>query len=203
MDLETSVKATRRRGLALEDALLEAAWDQLVFEGYGSFTVETVAVRAATSKPVIYRRWRGREELVVAALRHFIARHGPADDPDTGTLRGDMIALLAHANESRLTMAAVMSVQLAAYYEETGTSPAELRELIVPNRTAVMETVIARAVDRGEVVAANLTPRTIAVPFDLFRQEALMTLKPVPHESIVEIVDDIFLPLVSRGLDHP
>ncbi len=36
----------------------------------------------------------------------------------------------------------------------------------------------------------------MAVPFDLYRQELLMTLKPVPDEVAESIVDEVFLPLV-------
>jgi AcrR family transcriptional regulator len=197
MDLETSGVATRRRGRELEDALLAAAWAQLVAGGYGSFTIEAVAARAVTSKPVIYRRWPNRQALVTAAVQHFFAL-GSQPVPDTGTLRGDVIALLTQANESRMAMAAVLSVQLSAYYQETGTTPADLREQLLAEHPAAMDTFVARAVDRGEVTAAPLTPRMISLPFDLVRHEVLMTFKPVAAETILEIVDDIFLPLVSH-----
>jgi len=200
MDLEASGAATRRRGRELEDALLAAAWAQLVSSGYGSFTIDAVAARAVTSKPVIYRRWPNREALVIAAVQHFFTR-GAQPVPDTGTFRGDVIALLTQANESRLAMAAVVSVQLSAYYQETGTTPADLREQLLADHPSAMQTVVRRAVERGEVTAAHLTPRIISLPFDLVRHEALMTLKPITPETILEIVDDIFLPLVSHRPD--
>jgi len=98
----------------LEDALLDAAWDQLVSGGYGVFTFEAVAERAGTSRPVIYRRWPNREALVVAAVERFFIR-GSRPVPDTGSLRGDVIALLTQANETRAAAAAVISVQLGTY----------------------------------------------------------------------------------------
>jgi len=60
-----------------------------------------------------------------------------------------------------------------------------------------MEIIVRRAVERGEIDPARLTPRIAALPFDLVRQEVMMTLAPVPKDTIVEIVDDIFLPLVT------
>jgi len=182
----------------LEDALLDAAWDQLVSGGYGVFTFEAVAERAGTSRPVIYRRWPNREALVVAAVERFFIR-GSRPVPDTGSLRGDVIALLTQANETRAAAAAVISVQLGTYYQESGTTPAELREQILRDRTSAMETVMRRALERGDITAAPLR-RIIALPFDLFRQEALMTLKAVPAETIIEIVDSIFLPLINQGI---
>src|SRR5580658_5732141 len=80
---------TRRRGEALEAALLDAAWDELQLAGYQALTMEAVADRAGTSRAVLYRRWPKKAELVVAALR----RHRPilsGDVPDTGSLRGDV-----------------------------------------------------------------------------------------------------------------
>jgi hypothetical protein len=48
---------TRRRGDALEHALLDAAWDELQAVGYAGLTIEAVADRAGTSRAVLYRRW--------------------------------------------------------------------------------------------------------------------------------------------------
>jgi AcrR family transcriptional regulator len=198
VDLETENVTTRRRGRELEDALLDAAWDLLVSGGYGSFTFDAVAERAGTSKPVIYRRWPNRQQLVVAAMQHFFTRSSrPA--PNTGSFRGDVIALLTLANETRADMAAVISIQLGTYYQESGTTPAELREQLLRDRTLSMDIIVQRAVERGELTGAELSPRIAALPFDLIRHEALMTLKPIPDETIIEIVDKIFLPLVNKG----
>jgi AcrR family transcriptional regulator len=197
VDLKERDLATRRRGRELEDALLVAAWEQLVSGGYGAFTIDAVAARAATSKPVIYRRWPNREALVIAAVQHYFAQ-GSQPVPDTGTLRGDVIALLTQANESRLAMAAVISVQLGAYFQETGTTPADLREQLLGDRPSAIAIIMRRALERNEVTGTHLTPRMINLPFDLVRHEALMTLEPVPPDTIREIVDDIFLPLVSH-----
>jgi AcrR family transcriptional regulator len=197
MDLpKASTPARRRRGKALEDALLDAAWAELVTRGYGGFTMDAVADRANTSRPVLYRRWSNREDLVLAAIRHSVA--GDVKPlPDTGSLRGDVIALLTQGNESRPAFAAVISTQLGAYYAETQTTPAELRAQLIAGRTAAMDILVQRAVERGEVDPARLTPRITALPVDLLRHEVLMTLAKVPMTTIVEIVDDVFLPLVA------
>ena len=119
-------KQERRRGTGLEDAILDAAWEQLAAEGYGHFTIDTVAARARTSKPVLYRRWKTSDELLHAAIRHRGAVT-EVPDPDTGTLRGDFLALLRRANTLRGDMAALLSSMLGSYYNQTGLSPADLR----------------------------------------------------------------------------
>ncbi|MDQ1293176.1 MAG: hypothetical protein QG608_1057 [Actinomycetota bacterium] len=187
----------RRRGEALELALLDAAWAELSERGYADFTLDGVAERANTSTPVLYRRWADRAQLVKAAVAHASARSA-FEPPDTGSLRGDLIATMTLANQTSADLMAAAAVQLGSYYREAGTSPAQLRAQELEGRRTRMETVLERAVARGEVEEAALTPRVVALPFDLFRHEVLTTLQAVPTEVIEEIVDDIFLPLVRR-----
>jgi len=194
----TGRKPGRRRGASLEDAILDAAWEQLTAEGYGHFTIDTVAARARTSKPVLYRRWKTREDLLRATARHRGAADAPPI-PDTGTLRGDVLALLANANTTSNPLAALVSSMLGSYYDQAGPTPAELREAFLSERSSgsAVQQVVNRAIERGEVDPGRLTPRIINLPFDLFRNEMLMTLKPVPDHVLRQIVDDIFIPLVS------
>jgi AcrR family transcriptional regulator len=187
----------RRRGALLEAALLDAAWDELTEHGYASFTMDAVVQRAATSRPVLYRRWSDRRELIRAAITHVLARDR-LDLPDTGTLRGDVLALMREINATRVQLVTVMSVHLAGYYQETGTSPAELRDLVTAGRENTLDVLYTRAIDRGEIPPERLTDRMKSLPFDLLRHEFLMTLAPVPDDTLEEIVDTIFLPLVDR-----
>ena len=188
---------TRRRGAELEAAILDAAWEQLIAEGYEHFTIDTVTARARTSKPVLYRRWKTREDLLRATVRHRGAAADPPSIPDTGTLRGDLLALLTRANTTRNPMAALVSTMLGSYYNQTGPTPAELRDAFLGQRGSAVEQVVNRAVERGEIDPDRLTPRIINLPFDLFRNEMMMTLKPVPGHVLRQIVDDIFIPLVT------
>lgn len=187
----------RRRGKALESALLDAAWEELVDTSYQDLTYEAVAERAATSRAVIYRRWPTKPELVRAALAHADARE-TVEVPDTGSLRDDVVELLRRANRVRSRLGIVIGLQLSGYFAETGTSPADLRAGVLGRRGRAIDTVIARAIARGEVDPSALTPRVVGVPFDLFRQELLMTLRQVPDEVIEAIVDEVFLPLATR-----
>jgi Tetracyclin repressor-like, C-terminal domain len=66
-------------------------------------------------------------------------------------------------------------------------------------RPFVTDAIFQRAAERGEVDLARLTPRLRGLAFDLLRGELMMTLRPVPEESIIEVVDQIVLPLVRSG----
>jgi AcrR family transcriptional regulator len=194
-------KSTRRRGTALEAAILDAAWDVLTTDGWNGFTFAGVAERAHSSKPVLYRRWRTREELLRATLR----RQGETtrrEVPDTGSLRGDTIAVLTGVNRMGGSVAAVMSMRLSAQFQDLGLSPAELRRELVGDRESSMEVIVARAIARGELGPKTPPARVISLPVDLLRHELLMTLEPAAPRVITSIVDDVFLPLarVSSGL---
>lgn len=86
---------TRRRGAALEEAILRAAVDELTESGYAGLTMDKVAARAGTNKNAIYRRWPNRLALGIAAYRQ-LATTVPL--PDTGSLRGDVLEWLRQAN---------------------------------------------------------------------------------------------------------
>jgi AcrR family transcriptional regulator len=190
--------AERRRGAVLEAALLDAAWAELAENGYAGFTLDAVAQRAGTSRPVLYRRWPDRHALVRAAVAHARERRAPRI-PDTGSLRGDLLALLRESNATRVQFATVMGIHLAGYYQETGTSPADLREVLHAGEENQLDLVYQRAIDRGEVQPGVLTDRLKSLPFDLLRLEMLMTYAAAPDAVLEEIVDTIFLPLATRN----
>ncbi|MFD5468067.1 TetR/AcrR family transcriptional regulator [Kitasatospora sp. NPDC127059] len=186
----------RRRGAALEKALLDAAWEELAEHGYTRFTVDAVVKRAGTSPPVLYRRWSNRDELVRAALVHAL-RQARLDTPDTGSLRGDVLTLMREINSTRAQFITMMNLHLADHHQQTGTAPGELRDPLVTGRAEALDTLYARAAARGEVDPDRLTARLKSLPFDLLRHEILATYAPVPDAVLEEIVDTLFLPLLS------
>ena len=189
--------AQRRRGAALDEALLEAAWEELGAVGYSRFTLDGVAARARTSRPVLARRWPNRAELVIAAVRHHSSLVVEAA-PDTGTLRGDVLTLLRQFSDGASEIIGVLTFVLADYFSATGRPPAQIREQAIADRGSVMATIIDRAVERGEIDPDRLTAHIVSLPVDLVRHDLIMNHAPVPDETLIEIVDRIFLPLVER-----
>lgn len=186
--------ATRRRGARLENAILDAAWETLVEHGYPGFTYEAVAARAGTSRPVLYRRWPQREDLLIATLTRFWR---PMEVPDTGSLREDALGFLRNVRASRAQMVTMMSVQLVDYFRDTGTGFSQLREALVPpGHPTPFETIVARAVTRGELPDVPRAPRVVDLPFDLLRHDMLITSREVDEAALVEIVDEAWLPLL-------
>ncbi|SFQ33899.1 transcriptional regulator, TetR family [Variovorax sp. 770b2] len=190
----------RRRGAALNEALLEAAWAELEKHGYASFTMEGVAQRAGTSRPVLSRRWVNRAELAVAAIGHYFALH-PVDVPDLGSVR-DELALLLRKWSQRATPAPVRFMldlrnDLAPIPGDLSGVRRNLAEQI--GETDMIGQILRRGIVRGEVDAEKLSPRVMGVPLDLARNEIFLTLAGLPDEVIYEILDLVFLPLVRKN----
>ncbi|MBF6141353.1 TetR/AcrR family transcriptional regulator [Nocardia farcinica] len=186
----------RRRGAALEEAILTAAAAELLESGYAGLTMEKVAARAGTNKNAIYRRWPHRLALAVAAYRQVATAVAP---PDTGDLREDALELLRRANRH-------WSSRLGALLRELITAAGGAPEFLaqLPDQSAdavaaVWLTVLGRAVARGQAAPEALHPRVATVPIVLLRNEFVVRGVPTAPENVLtEIVDEIFLPLV-RG----
>jgi AcrR family transcriptional regulator len=193
---ETAAKrpvATRRRGATLEHALLDAAWAELQESGYAKLTMERVADRAGTSRAVIYRRWRNRPELVIAAMRHRQPVLSGAI-PDTGTLRGDMLAVLRRASVRITEIGPDTVIGMLSDLLSDEEAFDQILDQLLRGGGEVMSSVLDRAAVRGET-RENISPRVARLPLDLLRHELILTHLPPSQRTLEEIVDEIFLPL--------
>jgi AcrR family transcriptional regulator len=185
----------RRRGAALEEALLDAAWDELCEVGYASFTVDGVARRAGTSRPVLYRRWPNRAQLVLAAIRAHVPSLPPEDFPDTGQLRGDLLAELTLMRDRYYRIGPEIMNGLAS---ELAQLPADVLDALLPITAAI----VARAADRGEIGMHPVPAHVLAVPQALLRHElGLLHHRPTDAE-LARIVDDVTIPAIQHASHH-
>ncbi len=165
----------RRRGELLEHAVLEAAWDELADVGFPGLTMESVAARAKTGVAVLYRRWSNKDDLVMAALQHY-GRTRRIEIPDTGSLRGDMLALLGNVSDGRSSFTTVVTATFAGLLAGSGLTPAQVRERIMDDRPFWSAAICRRAGERGEIDLDRIPPAVLTMPFDLMRHDMLMTL---------------------------
>jgi AcrR family transcriptional regulator len=189
---------SRRRGAELEQAILEAAWAELSKVGYVRFTIEAVAARAGTSKPVIYRRWGSRAELVLAAW----ASRVPVEPgtPDTGSLRSDLLTLFNRiARRATQMMSEVIAGVAGEAFRHPEVHALFRRQLEVSPLYDAIQTIVKRAVERGELPPVTVPVRALRLPVVMVRGEAMVAGGSVPAETITELVDDVYLPLL-RGL---
>ncbi|MFE2380911.1 TetR/AcrR family transcriptional regulator [Streptomyces misionensis] len=194
----------RRRGPELEAALLDAAWDELAQAGFARLTMESVASRANTGVAVLYRRWANKDELALAALKHYRDTH-PVEIPDTGSLRGDLLAALTVMGEARAAFFAIASATaFSGLLASTGLTPTQVRDRIFGDRQLLLvQDLYQRAHDRGEIDLEWVPAAVLAMPFDLVRNDLLMDPKPLKPPRIQAIVDELFLPLVRMHNSGP
>jgi len=182
------MRQERRRGAELEETILAAVSAELSEVGYARLSMESVAARAHTGKQVLYRRWRNRAELVMAAVRR---RTGSIVDriPDTGALRTDVLAVLEVMTRRRQEIG--VDVVHGVLAELPDLDPG-----LFTIMNEVMGTILEKAAERGEIAGGGLPPRVVTLPVDLLRYQLLLTRDPIEESTMTEIVDDVFLPLV-------
>jgi AcrR family transcriptional regulator len=184
----------RPRDDAREQAILSAAVDLIVEVGYDAMSMEAVAGRAGVSKATIYRRWAGKAELVADAIRG-LDDGSLADPPDTGSLRGDLLALTRtlFANLSGADGGLVCGLAVAVRAD------AELGRLLANHkqeyRQRVTSLIVSRAQSRGELPAATVPPELmdIALGVSLFR---IMSGQPLDDPFADYLVDRVLIPSV-------
>lgn len=193
---DNETRRPRRRSEEVERAVLRAAVDELVERGYEGFTMDRVATRAGTNKTTIYRRWPSRTTLAFAAYRQMVAR--PEALPDTGDLRSDVLELLRSvADQLSSPVGADVLQSLMMDARRDPELMGSLRRELAQGEPGIMLTLLARAVARGEARPESLNPRIATVPVALLRNEFTMGGgTPIPPETLTEIVDLVFLPLV-------
>ena len=153
MGREATPAGTRRgrpRSERARTAILEAAAELLLLRGVGSVSMDAVAERAGVSKATIYRWWPSKEMLALDALLDWAAARAPTRD--TGSLRGDLLALVRPwVREIRR---APFGRVIAAFVTEAQSDPAfaeAYRTQFVAPRREAMRAALTRAGERGEV----------------------------------------------------
>jgi AcrR family transcriptional regulator len=141
-------RAGRPRDRQIDAAVLDATLAVLDQVGYGRLTLEEVARRAGTTKPAIYRRWSGRQRLVLAALSQ---RLGEARAPDTGCSLCDLDeGLKLFVAAFRRMPPGMIGPLFAECVGDRELRAAFMTALFDPPRAAVRET-LDRAYARGDL----------------------------------------------------
>lgn len=198
-DAGEPVRVGRKRDHTRDTDLLEAAILVLAETGYDRMTMDMVAAKAKAGKATMYRRWPSKPDLVLEAIAHMKRDQVDlASLPDTGTLRGDLLALVKpkSVEESELKMKALsgLSSMLAQHQELADATNA----VIVEPWTAVNRVLIQRAVDRGEV-SADIDIETLAqvIP-SMSAYRTVILRKTVDQQFLTAMIDNVLLPALMN-----
>lgn len=190
----------RKRDPERDIAILEATIDLLAEVGYDGLSTAKVADRAQAGKGTMYRRWPTKTDLVLDAVAHMKAQQIDLEAlPDTGSLRGDLLALFqpqdgAQVDRILRAMAGVVSmISLVPGLAETGDY--SIFEPWIAANSVLME----RAMTRGEIpttadiaLAAQIIPSVAAY-------RALILRVAIDHELLVRLVDQVVLPALRES----
>ena len=151
----------RPRDADREAAILDEVNVLLSERGYDGITFEEVARRAGASKATLYRRWDSKRDMVVAALKAGPARRDTPDEIDSGSLRGDLLALCRRLLTTMHSTDAKAALLLLQAGIEDPVLCNEIERAVGPTGARVPEAVLDRAIDRGE-----LPPDADGFPYD-------------------------------------
>jgi AcrR family transcriptional regulator len=191
----------RRRGPALEDAILEAAYAELSEIGYTTFTVEGVAARAGTGKASIYRRWPTKQQLVLDALCAKLpspTECGFAPDLDDSVTTVDALRSVATTISAILRSPAgdaMRSVKCEAAVDPELAKAVDDR-FQAPRRAALLA-LLQRGVARGEVRPEAVCPLVADVLPAMLAHRLLLMREPLTEADVAGIVDAVLIPLVA------
>lgn len=190
-------KATRRRGTSLTHAIYLTTLRELADNGFDKLSFDKIAASAGTGKASLYRRWSTPAELVLAALTDPVSGFGEPAEPDTGTLRGDLVFLL---NALARTVAEQPHgrafLPLITQRPRHAELYANVRRLVIEPRRRQIMNILRAAADRGEIDPAVVTPLVAAVGPSLVIS-ALMDHDRVSAAEVDAIVDQVLMPLIT------
>jgi AcrR family transcriptional regulator len=191
----------RRRGAALEDAIVAAAYDELSVVGYAAFTVEAVAARAKTGKASIYRRWPSKQLLVLDAL--LLQLPTAADCGIVPDIPDDVTTADALRNVAQVIAGVMVSpagVAMRAIKCEAAIDP-ELARVIderfqEPRRQALLS-LLARGVSRGEVRPEAVTPLIADILPAVITHRIVFQGQAITKQILLDMMDQVMLPIIS------
>ncbi|MEU3222766.1 TetR/AcrR family transcriptional regulator [Streptomyces sp. NPDC006976] len=178
------------KGPRAAEAIFDATLRLLAERGYDGLTIEAVALAAGVNKTTIYRWWPSKAALLPAALLR--ARVLDIEIPDTGSLRGDLIALadqvidLVTGVRSRAIVRAVASGPGLP-----GDGLASLARDFFADRFSREQPVFTRAFERGELPPGTDPMLLLDLIAGAVWVRALLRNEPVPPGFAAAVVDAV------------
>ncbi|MGW4601371.1 TetR/AcrR family transcriptional regulator [Streptomyces sp. NPDC004457] len=193
----------RPRSAAADAAILAATREALVELGWSKLTLGDVATRAGVAKTTLYRRWAGKNELVVDAVAELFDE---LQLPDRGSLAADIegvvlqfAAILARPEAKSGLMAVVAEATRDDALRE------RIRASIVDRQMRLVLAGRARAQRRGELPPEpdpGESARTLDLIFDVVAgavvHRTLVSGKPADEEWVRSFTRLLLLGLTAQ-----
>src|SRR4051812_6577208 len=176
----------RPRDRTLDDRILEQVLLLLGSRGYAGLTLDDLATRSGVAKTTILRRWPSKAAVAAAGVERLALQS--VDVPDSGTLRGDLHALLHGAVE---TFARGPGQFIPRLVREAGHQP-EITDLlftVIHTRRQAYRRALALAIARGELAPAVDQEVIIDLLIGPIWTRLLITRDPLSRDYVDAVVD--------------
>ncbi|MFC8801300.1 TetR/AcrR family transcriptional regulator [Promicromonospora sp. NPDC057138] len=192
---EVKPRLGRKRDHTRDPEILEVALDVLAETGYDGMTVDMVATRAKAGKATLYRRWPSKADLVLDAVVCMKSKGIDLDAlPDTGTLRGDLVAMVKPPTMREAERKLKVMAGIASMIARSPELAAAAQNALVEPRASINRIFFRRAIERGEIPADADVERLCMIGPAMVAYSVLMLGKPVDREFLVSTIDKIILP---------
>jgi AcrR family transcriptional regulator len=197
---EAGAHRGRQLDASRDAALRDAALGLLAEIGYDRLSIDAVAARAKASKMTIYRRWAGKAELVVDALKCL---RKPGELPDTGSLRGDLEALANRSDSPDLRFNAKLVLGVVSALARNPELRQVIRDQFIGGGGARLRRVFERAVARGEIPPDRDLDLLISI-FPALCIHHLLIFGELPDAAFTaHVMEEVILPLAAAPRPGP
>jgi AcrR family transcriptional regulator len=181
-----------------ERAIIHATLELLAETGYDALRLDAVAARAKASKATLYRHWTGKADLVVAAVKSYEHTDHLIGETDTGTLRGDLLAILRAIRDTMTGPTGQILTGVMIAMQRDSELAGAVRTSILKDRQHMIQRMLDRAIARGELPADTGTEifEEIA-PAVLFTRIFILG-RPTNETDLTRLADNILIPLMTR-----
>jgi len=188
-------RRTGGRSARVRQDILDATLQAVAEHGAEAISIPAIARQAGVHETSVYRRWGTREHLVVDALLDYSRQHLAV--PDTGTLRGDLIAFADELTAYLATPFGTALVRSMSATADETPALAETREDFWRSRFETARVMIDRAVTRGELPEDTDAALTLEILIAPLHFRALLTRRPIDDHLTGRIVD-----VLLTGIAH-
>lgn len=188
----------RKRDASRDGEILDAAISILAEIGYEGMTMDMVALRAKAGKATVYRRWSSKSDMVLDAVARMKRGQVDLDNlPDTGTLRGDLLALFrpqpVEQTETKLRAMAGLSAMLSQHPALSDLG----HDALVGPWVEANRMLMQRASGRGEVLAGKNIEMVAQILPMMGAYRSLIQRRPFDREFLVGMIDELVLPALG------
>ena len=197
MESKLRQRTVGRLDRSRDPAILNAALAALTENGYDATNMDDIAARAGVGKAAIYRRWASKAALITDVLVYWRPDLRTDDAPDTGSLAGDIGALIERAvryDNGLITNDLVLRVALEATRDPQLATA--LDDLMLLRGGRQISTILARAVARGEI-AANRDWSLVADVLTAMSLLRVLNGRTVDANFLRQVTDALVLPALS------